>query len=135
MVRRRPGEAYKPESLAPTVKSDSSEKTNLEEPPVRFFNPYGLLQTSARQSTTLSRKKNLLPFALTMFPNSEKCFFQQGNAPCHTARPVKVWMEYHQIRALSWPAQFRDLTPIKKPLKCDQEEDGWSQAMKRSRAA
>ena len=23
----------------------------------------------------------------------------------------------------------------KKPLKCDQEEDGWSQAMKRSRAA
>ena len=43
-----------------------------------------------------------------MFPNSEKCFF-----PCHTARSVKVWMKDHQIRTLSWPAQFPDLNPIK----------------------
>ncbi|XP_054466065.1 phosphatidylinositol 4-phosphate 5-kinase-like protein 1 [Anoplopoma fimbria] len=47
-----------------------------------------------------------------MFPNSEGCFFQQDNAPCHTARSVKVWMKDHQIRTLSWPAQSPDLNPI-----------------------
>ena len=57
-------------------------------------------------------EKNLLPFALIMFPNSEECFFQQDNDPCHTARSVKVWVKDHQIRILSWPAQSSDLNPI-----------------------
>ena len=51
--------------------------------------------------------------ALTMFPNSEDWFFQQDNAPCHTARSIKVWMEDLQIKTLSWPAQSPDLNPIK----------------------
>ena len=57
-------------------------------------------------------EKNMLPSALTMFPNSEECFFQQGNAPCHTAMSVKVWMKDQQIRTLSWQAQSPDLNPI-----------------------
>ncbi len=57
-------------------------------------------------------EENLLPSALTMFPNSEDWFFQQDNAPCHTARSIKVWMEDHQIKTLSWPAQSPDLNPI-----------------------
>lgn len=27
-----------------------------------------------------------------MFPDSEGCFFQQDDAPCHTARSIKVWI-------------------------------------------
>ncbi len=56
--------------------------------------------------------KNLLSTAPTMFPNSEDCFFQQDNAPCHTARSVKVWREDHQFKTLSWSAQSPDLNPI-----------------------
>ncbi|XP_067283148.1 alpha-N-acetylgalactosaminide alpha-2,6-sialyltransferase 2 [Pseudorasbora parva] len=47
-----------------------------------------------------------------MFPKSEDWFFQQDNAPCHTSRSIKVWMEDHQIKTLSWPAQSPDLNPI-----------------------
>jgi hypothetical protein len=57
-------------------------------------------------------EENLLPSTLTMFPNSEDCIFQWDNAPCHTARSIKVWMEDHQIKTLSWPAQSPDLNPI-----------------------
>src|SRR4029434_10092009 len=66
-------------------------------------------QKNMSQVTVL--EENLLPFALTMFPNSEEFFFQQNNAPCHTARSVNVWMKAHQISALSWPAQSQDLNP------------------------
>src|SRR4029434_2800151 len=27
------------------------------------------------------------------------------NAPCHTARSVKVWMKDHHIRTMSWPVR------------------------------
>ncbi len=35
-------------------------------------------------------EENLLPSALTMFPNSDDCFFQQDNTPYHTARSINV---------------------------------------------
>jgi len=38
--------------------------------------------------------------------------------PCHTARSIKVWMEDHQIKTLSWPAQSPALNPIE-ILCCD----------------
>ena len=57
-------------------------------------------------------EENLLPSVLTMFPNSEDSFFQQDNAPCHTVRSIKVWMEDLQIKTLSCPAQSPDLNPI-----------------------
>ena len=38
--------------------------------------------------------------------------FQHDNAPCHTARIVKQWLEQHGIRTLQWPAQSPDLSPI-----------------------
>ncbi|CAJ0966777.1 unnamed protein product [Ranitomeya imitator] len=47
-----------------------------------------------------------------MFPNSENRFFQQDNAPCHTARSIKVWMKDHHIKTLSWAAQSPDLNTI-----------------------
>ena len=81
-----------------------------------------LLQSSWLQSlwsfANLSQAKynvvpeeSLLPSALKMFPNYEECFFQQGNAPCHTASEG-VDEEDHQTRTLSWPAQSPDLNPI-----------------------
>ena len=57
-------------------------------------------------------EENFLRSSLTMFPNSEDWFFDQDNAPCHTARSIKVWMEDHQIKTLSWPAQSPDLNQV-----------------------
>ncbi|XP_051574117.1 E3 SUMO-protein ligase ZBED1 isoform X3 [Myxocyprinus asiaticus] len=37
---------------------------------------------------------------------------EQDNAPCHTARSIKVWMKDHQIKTLSWTDQSPDLNPI-----------------------
>src|SRR4029434_9626483 len=72
-----------------------------------------LQKTFRTRNSSLKTEDNLLPSALTMSPNCEEWFFQQDNAPCHTARSVKVWMKDHQIRTLSsWPAQSPDLNPI-----------------------
>lgn len=39
-------------------------------------------------------------------------YFQQDNAPIHTARVVKNWLESEQIRLLEWPARSPDLNII-----------------------
>lgn len=60
--------------------------------------------------TTL--ENSLLPSAGKLFPASNDWIFQQDNAPCHTARSVKAWMENHNIHTMPWPAQSPDLNPI-----------------------
>ena len=91
MVRRRPGEAYRPQCLAPIMKFGGGSVMIWG-----CFSKAGIGQiclcegrmNQARCEVVL--EENLLPFALTMFPNSDECFFHQDNAPCHTARSVKV---------------------------------------------
>ena len=62
--------------------------------------------------TRLSWKKMCFLLLWQCSPTLRTGFFQQDNAPCHTARSIKVWMEDHQIKTLSWPAQSPDLNPI-----------------------
>ena len=38
--------------------------------------------------------------------------FQQDNATCHTAHPVKEWFEEEGIEVMTWPAQSPDINPI-----------------------
>lgn len=38
--------------------------------------------------------------------------FQQDNAPIHTARATKAWLEDHGIRLLPWPPKSPDLNPV-----------------------
>ena len=38
--------------------------------------------------------------------------FMQDNAPIHTARNVKMFLQQHEIPVLEWPAQSPDLNPI-----------------------
>ena len=38
--------------------------------------------------------------------------FQQDNAPCHTARSIKQYMEEKRLNLMPWPARSPDLNPI-----------------------
>lgn len=55
--------------------------------------------------------------------------------PClqATVRTIKVWMEDHEIKTLSCPAQYQDLNPIKTPGMWSRETDGTSHQITLSR--
>ncbi len=38
--------------------------------------------------------------------------FMQDNAPCHTARVVKAFLQENHVPLLEWPPQSPDLNPI-----------------------
>lgn len=44
--------------------------------------------------------------------NLSELLFQQDNAPCHTAKVVKAFMEDKKMEVLAWPANSPDLNPI-----------------------
>lgn len=95
MVRQRPGEAYKLQCLAPTVKfgrwpRDASAR--LE---------WCKMHDLSHVQVILEEK--LVPCALRIFPKSEDWGFYQDNGPCYTVRSVKVWMEDQRIKSQSRP--------------------------------
>uniref|UniRef100_A0A8C7M569 Tc1-like transposase DDE domain-containing protein n=1 Tax=Oncorhynchus mykiss TaxID=8022 RepID=A0A8C7M569_ONCMY len=76
--------------------------------------PGRLLCVKERMNGAMYREilsENLLPSARALKMKPAR-FFQQDNAPCHTARSIKVWIEDHQIKTLSWLAQSPGLNPI-----------------------
>ena len=55
-------------------------------------------------------QKCLLPYCQG---NMEKSWiFQQDNAPIHTSKCTKTWMEDNNVAILDWPARSLDLNPI-----------------------
>ena len=57
-------------------------------------------------------KSHLLPLINNSF-NERGYLFQDDNAPVHTAKNVKKWMEMKKIKILAnWPSQSPDLNPI-----------------------
>lgn len=112
-VRRKPGEAYKPDSLAPTVKHGGGSVMIWGCFSMGGTGQMQLCEGRMNQVTYRATLENsLLPSAGKLFPASNDWIFQQDNAPCHTARSVKAWMENQNIRTMPWPAQSPDLNPI-----------------------
>ena len=56
-------------------------------------------------------QNHLLPF-IDDLDNQENYFFQEDNAPIHTARIVQSWKEENEVNSIPWPAQSPDLNPI-----------------------
>ena len=57
---------------------------------------------------------HMLPSTRALFNclRAHHWIFQWENAPCHTARASKTWMNEHGVQLLDWPAQSPDMSPI-----------------------
>ena len=55
-------------------------------------------------------KRGLLPFMRTHHPNGST--FMQDNAPVHTSRATKAFLDEKRVQTLDWPANSPDLNPI-----------------------
>jgi hypothetical protein len=53
----------------------------------------------------------LLPQAQTWYPQLE-WIFQQDNAPCHTSRVTRNYLQQVGVNVLQWPPNSPDLNPI-----------------------
>jgi hypothetical protein len=56
-------------------------------------------------------ENHLLPF-IDSLENKDNYIFQEDNAPIHTARITKQWIENSRVPKLQWPPQSPDLNPI-----------------------
>ena len=58
-------------------------------------------------------QKGLLPTIEKLFSKAEQSdvIFQQDNAPAHTIKTTKTWLENKSIRLMFWPGQSPDLNP------------------------
>uniref|UniRef100_A0A3P8TIS6 Transposase Tc1-like domain-containing protein n=1 Tax=Amphiprion percula TaxID=161767 RepID=A0A3P8TIS6_AMPPE len=97
-VRRMPGEAYKPDCLAPTVKHGGGS--------VMIWGCFSMGGTGQMQlcegpmNQVMYRatlENSLLPSAGKLLPASNDWIFQQENAFCHMAKSVKPWLENQNI--------------------------------------
>ena len=111
MVWRKPGERFKQACLAPSFKSGRVSVmmwgcfVGKHLGPIVLF-PKGKIN-SKRYCELL--EEHLLPFLSTLPKNT---IFVQDNAPIHTSKYTKLWMEENGIDALTWPPQSPDLNPI-----------------------
>ena len=55
--------------------------------------------------------QSLLP-TIHKYYNGEEIVFQQDNAPSHTAKKTKEFMQNKGINAITWPSNSPDLNPI-----------------------
>lgn len=112
-VRRRPGEAFKPWCITPTVKHPTSVMVwgCMAASGVGRLDFVIGMMNGEKYIKTMHDK--MLPSARTLFgEGATDWWFQDDNAPCHRAKKVKAWMEQQGVTTLPWPAQSPDLNPI-----------------------
>jgi transposase len=113
-VRRRTGEAHRPECCTPSMKHPVS---------VMLWgcmarDGMGRLQimdgnVTARKYIDTVLEKKLMSSAKDIFKvENPEFIFQQDGAPCHTAKICKDWFERHGVTVLDWPGNSPDLNPI-----------------------
>lgn len=119
-VRRRQGEALKPECLIPTMKHPVDVMIwgcMAANGVGRIFVLQG--SVNARKYIDEVLIPRLLPSSRDLFlphnalPNDKpKFIFQQDNAPCHTAKVCRDWFAQNGVQVLDWPGNSPDLNPI-----------------------
>ena len=95
-VGRRPHEAFSPQCILPTIK----HPTSVMIWGCMASNGIGRLHTcegmmnATKYAAVLETK--LLASARSLFPD-EYWIFQNDNAPCHRAKLIKRWMQFHWV--------------------------------------
>lgn len=114
MVRRRPGERFNPECIAPTVKFPDSVMVwscMCYHGVGRMF----LLEKNEKFNAKTYQnviQSRLLPSALEWHPDGSY-IFQDDGAPCHRARSVLALKDQLNVPSLDWwPGQSPDLNVI-----------------------
>ncbi|GBB86285.1 hypothetical protein RclHR1_12700003 [Rhizophagus clarus] len=112
-IWRQPHEKYDVECLIPTVKSGQQGVMVWGCFANHSLGPLVKLEGSVTAISYIDvLENNLLPF-LDDLDDQENYFFQEDNAPIHTARIVKSWKEDNGVNSIPWPAQSPDMNPIK----------------------
>ena len=57
----------------------------------------------------------------------------QDNAPCHTAKSVKIFLSEEDVIVMEWPAQSPDKNPIENVWKLQNERAYEKRSKKRQR--
>lgn len=57
-------------------------------------------------------QQGLLPIYTAGDISKQETLFMQDNAPVHTAKTTKAWLQQEGISCLRWPAQSPDMNPI-----------------------
>ena len=112
-VRRRPGEALSPACTVPTVKHGGGSIMVwgcMSAAGVHHLTVCDGTLNSAKYCAIL--ETHMLPSACALFRRGQNWMFQQDNAPCHTSRSSRTWLQEHSIQVLEWPAQSPDMSPI-----------------------
>lgn len=113
-VRRRVGEAYHPACVVRTVKHPQSIMV-WGSMSVHGLGRLHIVEGTMRQDQYIKVLENKLIPQLQDWGrslNGVQLIFQQDNAPCHTARSVKTFMDANHIKLLDWPGNSPDLNPI-----------------------
>lgn len=110
-VQRKTGERLNPKCVKKSVKGGGGSVMVWG-----MFSAAGvgpLIQLHGRVNANVYKnllQQHMVPF-LRSSPN-QPAVFMQDNAPCHTAKQVKQFLETENIEIMKWPAQSPDLNPI-----------------------
>ena len=112
-VRRRVGEAYRPECCTPTMKHPVS----IMIWGCMAWGAVGRLQimegtVNARKYVETVLERKLQQSAEGIFKVQHPEFVFQDDAPCRTAKLCKDWFQEHDISVMDWPGNSPDLNLI-----------------------
>jgi hypothetical protein len=112
-VWRMPGERYLPACVVPTVKFGGGDITVWG---CISCNELGSLVILRGNLNTKGYKDILTRCILSRVEDQfgdDDCVYQHDSAPCHKARSVREWFMDNNVPEIDWPADSRDLHPIK----------------------
>ena len=112
LVRRRTGEAFKPECLSSTVKHGGGGVMVWGCFSIKGVGKLHKVQGTINSDHYLKILKYCaVPSMQHLYPGGD-CFFQQDNATCHTSKKVTQWFSENNINVISWPGNSPDMNPI-----------------------
>lgn len=113
-VRRRPGEAFEPDCIVPTVKYGGGSVMIWGCMTANGVGEVYVCEGRMNSSRYIDMLEEVLePSIVKLFDSDEEAYiFQQDNAPCHKSKRTTEWFSANNVPVFEWPAQSPDLSPI-----------------------